>query len=136
MSPVSHNATAPLRMRTAGTQLRKGDTLTEQNSRHTPFNDDRQSQHHGLFRAADEQAEDRRHPAARSSTPNAVTNPSWDVFSHASEYDVAEQERPVTQHDDVAMRSLRLPSEAEADADVVDTIDQRRSVPIDEDDYR
>jgi hypothetical protein len=32
------------------------------------------------------------------------------------------------------MRSLRLPFEAEAD--VVDAIDQRRSVPVDDDDYR
>ena len=55
-----------------------------------------------------------------------------DVFSHGSEYDVAEQQRP--EHDEVAMRSLQLPFEAEVD--VVDAIDQRRSVPVDEDDYR
>jgi hypothetical protein len=54
------------------------------------------------------------------------------VFSHGSEYDVAEQQRP--EHDEVTMRSLQLPFEAEVD--VVDAIDQWRSVPVDEDDYQ
>jgi len=54
------------------------------------------------------------------------------VFSHGSEYDVAEQQRP--EHDEVAMRSLQLPLEAEGN--VVDAIDQWRSAPVDADDYR
>lgn len=109
----------------------KGDNLTEQFSRRTQPDDGRQTAHQGLFRAAGQEAEDQ-HPAARSITPSGAAHPSWDVFSHASEYDVAEQQRP--EHDEVAMRSLQLPFEAEAD--VVDAIDQRRSVPVDEDDYR
>jgi hypothetical protein len=56
------------------------------------------------------------------------------VFSHASDYDVAEQQRPAAPQDEVTMRSLRFPFETEADP--VDAIDQLRSVPIDEDDYR
>jgi hypothetical protein len=37
------------------------------------------------------------------SPSSAATQSSWDVFSHASEYDVAERQRPVTQHTEVAM---------------------------------
>jgi hypothetical protein len=73
---------------------------------------------------------------ARSIASSAASQPSWDVFSHASDYDVAEQQRPATSHDEVAMRSLRRPFEAETEADVIDVIDQQRSVPVDEDDYR
>jgi len=69
---------------------------------------------------------------ARSIVPSAAAQPSWDVFSHGSEHDVAEQQPP--EHDEVAMRSLQLPFEAEVD--VVDAIDQWRTVPVDEDDYR
>jgi hypothetical protein len=116
-------------------KMMKGDNVTQQSPRHTQPDDRRQVQHHSLFRAADPQAEDR-HPATRSITLSAAAHPSGDVFSHASEYDVAEQQRPATQHDEVAMRSLRLPFETEAD--ILDAIDQRRSVSIDEDedDYR
>lgn len=113
--------------------MMKGDNLTEQISRRTQPDDGRQAKHQGLFRAAGQEAGER-DPAARSIAPSVVAQLSWDVFSHASEYDVAEQQRPATQHDEVAMRSLQLPFEAEADA--VDAIDQRRSVPVDEDDYR
>lgn len=114
-------------------KMTKGDNLTEQSSRHIQSDDRRQAQPRGLFRAAGQLAKDR-HPAARSIAPGAGAQPSWDVFSHASEYDVVEQQRPVTQHDEVAMQSRRLPFEVEAD--VIDAIDQRRSVPVDEDDYR
>jgi hypothetical protein len=114
-------------------KITKGDNLTEQSPQHTEPDDRRPAQHHGLFLAAGQQAENR-DPAARSAAPSAVAQPSWDVFSHASEHDVAEQQRPATHHDEMAMRSLRLPFDAEAD--VVDAIDQQRSVPVDEDDYR
>jgi hypothetical protein len=106
--------------------------LTQQSSRHTPPEDRRPAQHHGLFRAAGQQYEDR-HPAARSIAPSAA-QPSWDVFSHASDSDVAEQQRPAAAHDEVTMRSLRLPFATEADP--ADAIDQLRLIPIDEDDYR
>lgn len=109
----------------------KGDNLTEQFSRRTQPDDDWQVATQGLFRAAGQETGER-DPAARSITPSAAAQPSWDVFSHGSEYDVAEQQRP--EHDEVAMRSLQLPFEAEAD--VVDAIDPWRSVPVDEDDYR
>ncbi len=111
----------------------KGDNLTEWISRRAQTDDGRQAKHQGLFRAAGQEAGER-HPAARSIAPSAAAQPSWDVFSHASEYDVAEQQRPATQHDEVAMRSHQLPFEAVAD--VVDAIDQRRSVPVEEDEYR
>jgi hypothetical protein len=107
--------------------------LTQPSSRHTPPEDRRPAQHYGLFRAAGQQHEDR-HPAARSIAPGAAAQPSWDVFSHASDYDVTEQQQPAAPHDEVTMRSLRLPFETEADS--VDGIDQLRLVPIDEDDYR
>ncbi|MGH3780426.1 MAG: hypothetical protein ACRDRO_07305 [Pseudonocardiaceae bacterium] len=106
--------------------------MTEQISRRTPPDDGRQAKHQGLFRTAGQPAGER-DPATRSIASSAAAQPSWDVFSHASEYDVAEQQRPATQHDEVAMRSFQLPFIAEAD--VVDAIDQRRSVPVDEDDY-
>jgi hypothetical protein len=115
------------------TKMMKGDNLTEQFSRRTHPDDGRQVAHQGLFRAAGQEAGER-DPAARSIAPSAAAQPSWDVFSHASEYDVAEQQRPATQHDDMAMRSFQLPFVAEAD--VVDAIDQRWSVSDDEDDYR
>jgi hypothetical protein len=111
--------------------MMKGDNLTEQISRRTPPDDGRQAKHQGLFHAAGQQAQDR-HPAGRPIALRTAAHPSWDVFSHASEYDVADQQRP--DHDEVAMRSLQLPFAAEAD--VVDALDQRRSVPVDEDDYR
>jgi hypothetical protein len=114
-------------------KITKGDNLTQPSSRHTPPQDRRPAQHHGLFRAAGQQRDDR-HPAARSIAPSAAAQPSGDVFSHASDYDVAEQQRPAAPQDEVTMRSLRLPFETEADP--VDAIDQLRSVPIDEDDYR
>jgi hypothetical protein len=113
--------------------MTKGGDLTEQSSRHIHSDDRRQAQQHGLFRAAGQLAEDQ-HAAARSIASGATSQPSWDVFSHASEYDVAEQQLSETQHDEAAMRSLRLPFDAEAD--MVDAIDQRRCVPVDEDDYR
>lgn len=114
-------------------QITKGDNLTQQSSRHTPPEDRRPPQHHGLFRAAGQQHKDR-HPAPRSIAPSAAAQPSWDVFSHASDYDVAEQQRPAAAHDEVTMRSLRLPFATEADP--ADAIDQLRLIPIDEDDYR
>jgi hypothetical protein len=107
--------------------------LTQPSSRHTPPEDRRPAQHHGLFRAAGQQRDDR-HPAARSIVPSAAAQPFWNVFSHASDYDIAEQQRPAAPRDEATMRSLRLPFETEADP--VDAIDQLRSVPIDEDDYR
>jgi hypothetical protein len=111
--------------------MMKGENLTEQISRRTPSDGDRQVEHQGLFRAAGQETGERE-PAARSIAPSAGARPSWDVFSHGSEYDVAEHQRP--EHDEVAMRSLQCPFEAEAD--VVDALDQRRPVPVDEDDYR
>jgi hypothetical protein len=113
--------------------MMKGDNLTEQFSRRTQPHDGRQAEHQGLFHAAGQEAGER-DPAARSIAPSAAAQPSWDVFSHASESDVAEQQRPATQHDEVDMRSFQLPFVAEAD--VVDAIDQRRTVSVDEDDYR
>jgi hypothetical protein len=104
-------------------KITKGDNLTQQSSRHTQPEDRRPAQPHGLFHAAGQQPEDR-HPAARSIAPCAAAQPSWDVFSHASDYDVAEQQRPAAPHDEVTMRSLRLPFETEADP--VDAIDQLR----------
>jgi hypothetical protein len=115
----------------ATTKMMKGDNLTEQFSRRTPPDDGRLVGHQGLFRVAGQEA-GQRDPAARSVAPGVAAQPSWDVFSHGSDYDVAEQQRP--EHDEVAMRSLQLPFEAEVD--VVDAIDQWRSVPVDEDDYR
>lgn len=107
-------------------KLTKGDNLTEQSSPHTQPDDRRLAQHHGLFRAADQQRVDR-HPVAWPIAPSAAAQPSWDVFSHTSEYDVAEQQRPAARHDEVAMRSLRLPFETDTDteteADAVDAID-------------
>jgi hypothetical protein len=117
--------------RLSGEPAMKGDNLTEQFSRRTPTDNGRQVAHQDLFRVAGQEA-GQRDPAARSVAPSAAAQPSWDVFSHGSEYDVAEQQRP--EHDEVAMRSLQLPFEA--DVDVVDAIDQWRSVPVDEDDYR
>jgi hypothetical protein len=114
-------------------KMMKGDNLTEQFSRRTQSDDGRQVAHQGLFRAAGQEA-GQRDPAARSIAPSAAAQPSWDVFSHPSEYDGAEQQRRATQHDEVAMRSFQRPFLAEAD--VVDAIDQRRPVPVDEDDYR
>jgi hypothetical protein len=111
--------------------MMKGDNLTEQFSRRTQPDDVRQVAHQGIFRAAGQETGER-DPAARSIAPSAAGQPSWDVFSHGSEYDVAEQQRPV--HDEMAMRSLQLPFETEVH--VVDAIDQWRSVPVDEDDYR
>ncbi|HEX4102860.1 MAG TPA: hypothetical protein VHY21_20325 [Pseudonocardiaceae bacterium] len=105
--------------------------MTEQFSRRTSPDDGRQVAHQGLFRVAGQEA-GQRDPAARSVAPSAAAQPSWDVFSHGSDYDVAEQQSP--DYDEVAMRSLQLPFEAEVD--VVDAIDQWRSVPVDEDDYR
>ena len=111
--------------------MMKGDNLTDQFSRRTQPDDGRQVAHQGLFRAAGREAGER-DSAGPSIAPSAAGQPSWDVFSHGSEYDVAEQQRP--EHDEVAMRSLQLPFETEAD--VVDAIDQSWSVPVDEDDYR
>lgn len=113
--------------------MMKGDNMSEQISRHTQPDDRRQANDQGLFRAAGQDPQGRQ-PAARPITFGAAAQPSWAVFSNGSEYDVAEQQRLTTQPDEVAMRSLRLPFEAEAD--VVDALDQRRSVPFDEDDYR
>jgi hypothetical protein len=111
--------------------MMKGDNLTEQFSRPTTPEEGRQTAPQGLFHAAGQQAQDQ-HPTTRSITPRSAAQPSEDVFSHASAYDVAEQQRPA--HDEMAMRSLQLPFDAEAD--VTEAIDQRRSVPVDEDDYR
>jgi hypothetical protein len=112
-------------------KMMKGDNLTEQFARRTPPDDGRQVAYQGLFRAAGQEAGER-DPGARSIAPSVAAQPSWDVFSHGSEYDVAERQRP--EHDEVAMRSLEFPFGAEVD--VVDAIDQWRSVPVDEDDYR
>jgi hypothetical protein len=111
--------------------MMKGGNLTEQFSRRTRPDDGRLVGHQGLFRVAGQQT-GQRDSAARSVAPSVAAQPSGDVFSHGSDYDVAEQRRP--EHDEVAMRSLQLPFEAEVD--VVDAIDQWRSVPVDEDDYR
>jgi hypothetical protein len=108
--------------------------MTEQISRRTQPDVGQQGKYQGLFRAAEQAAEDRP-PVTRSTATTAAARPSCDVFSHACEYDVAEQRRPAThQHDEVALQSLQLSFEAETD--IVDVIDQQRSVPIDEDDYR
>ena len=109
----------------------KGDNLTEQFSQRTQPDNGRQVGHQGLFRVAGQET-GQRDSVARSLAPSVTAQPSWDVFSHGSAYDVVEQQRP--ERDEVAMRSLQLPFEAEVD--VVDAIDQWRSVPVDEDDYR
>jgi hypothetical protein len=106
--------------------MMKGDNLTEQFSRRTPPDDGRQVGHQGLFRVAGQETGEQ-DSAARSFAPSVAAQPSWDVFSHGSDYDVAEQQRP--EHDEVTMRSLQLPFEAEVD--LVDAIDQWRSVPVD-----
>jgi hypothetical protein len=110
--------------------MMKGDNLTEQIPRRTQPDDDRQAKHQGIVRVAGEAQN--RHSADRSIAPSTAAQPSLDVFSHAGEYDVAEQQR--WDYDEGAMRSLQLPFEAEAD--VIDALHQRRSVPVDEDDYR
>jgi hypothetical protein len=111
-----------------------GDNMTEQTPRQTPPDDGRQDTHQGLFRTAGQEVEDHS-PAARSTATTVAASPSSDLFSHASEHDVAEQQRPATdQDDDVAPRSFQLPFEAETDT--ADALDQRRSVPTDDDDYR
>jgi hypothetical protein len=90
--------------------MMKGDNLTEQFSRRTPPDDGRQVGHQGLFRVAGQQTGEQ-DSAARSIAPSVAAQPSGDVFSHGSDYDVAEQQRP--EHDEVAMRALQLPFEAE-----------------------
>ena len=111
--------------------MMKGDNMTEQIPLPTHLDDSQQDPHRGLFRAAGLDAED--HPSAAQSTVAAP--PSQDLFSHASEYDVADQQRPATPHsDEMTPRSFHLPFEAETDP--ADALDQRRSVPVDDDDYR
>jgi hypothetical protein len=65
--------------------------------------------HQGLFRAAGQDARDR-HPTARTITPKRRHSTFLELFSHASESDVAERQRPASQHTEVAMRSLQPPS--------------------------
>ena len=113
--------------------MMKGDNLTEQISQHSHPDDRQPAKDQGLFRAAGQPTEDR-HSAARTIAFSAGARPSWDVFSHASEYDVTEQQRLATPHDELTMRSLQLPFHAETDT--ADALDQRRFVPVDDDDYR
>jgi hypothetical protein len=87
--------------------MMKGDNLTEQIPRRTQPDDDRQAKHQGIVRVAGEAQN--RHSADRSIAPSTAAQPSLDVFSHAGEYDVAEQQR--WDYDEGAMRSLQLPFE-------------------------
>ena len=61
----------------------------------------------GLFRTA-EQAEQRQ-PTSDVADVRPVTRPSRDLFPHAADHEAAEHERPATQRDEAAMRSLRFP---------------------------
>jgi hypothetical protein len=54
------------------------------------------------------------------------------LFSELPEADAAEQRRPVVDDSAAAMRRLRIPFEA----DPADALDQLRTVPLDEDEYR
>jgi hypothetical protein len=111
--------------------MMKGDNVTEQIPLPTQPDDNQQDPHWGLFRDAGLDTED--HPSAAQSTVAAP--PSQDLFSHASEYDVADQQRPATPHsDDMTPRSFQPPFEAETDP--ADALDQQRPVPADDDDYR
>ena len=68
----------------------------------TPYNPD-----DGLFRTA-EQAEERQLTSDVADV-RLVTRPSRDLFPHAVDDGAAERERPATQRDEAAMRSLRFP---------------------------
>ena len=108
--------------------------MTEQIPRRTQPDDGQQDTHQGLFRTPGHEAEDQP-PAARSTATTVAAQPSSDLFSHASEHDVAEQQQPAShQDDDKAPRSFQLPFEAETDT--ADALDQQRSVPAEDDDYR
>jgi hypothetical protein len=60
------------------------------------------------------------------------TAPSARLFSELPEVDAAELRRPVVDDSAAAMQRLRIPF----DADPADALDQSRSVPLDEDEYR
>jgi hypothetical protein len=61
----------------------------------------------GLFRTA-EQA-DERQVASDVTNGRPRTRPSRNLFRHAVNCEAAEPQRPTTQRDDAAMRSLRFP---------------------------
>ena len=61
----------------------------------------------GLFRTA-EQA-DKRQVASEVTDGRPRTRPSRNLFRHAVDCEAAEPQRPTTQRDDAAMRSLRFP---------------------------
>jgi hypothetical protein len=104
--------------------MMKGDNLTDQFLRRTNLTMVGRSRIRASFALLGKRSESEiRRPGPSPPAPPRNL-PAWDVFSYASEYDVAEQQRPATQHDEVAMRSFQLPFVAEAD--VVDAIDQRR----------
>jgi hypothetical protein len=67
----------------------------------TPHNQD-----DGLFRTA-EQADEQLVSDVADVRP--VTRPSRDLFHHAVDHEAAEHQRPTTQRDEAAMRSLRFP---------------------------
>jgi len=68
----------------------------------TPHNQDDR-----LFRAAGQT--DERQLASDATDVRPVTRPSRDLFPHAVHHGAAEYQRPTTQRDEAAMRSLRFP---------------------------
>jgi hypothetical protein len=58
--------------------------------------------------------------------------PSVRLFSELPEADAAEQQRQVVDDSAATMQRLRVPFEAEP----ADALDQLRTVPLDEDEYR
>jgi hypothetical protein len=69
----------------------------------TPHNQD-----DGLFRVAG-QADERQLASDVTTDVRPVTRPSRDLFHHAVDHEAAEYQRPTTQRDEAAMRSLRFP---------------------------
>ena len=61
----------------------------------------------GLFRTAEQADEQQLTSDVTDVRP--VTRPSRDLFPHAVDDGAAEHERPATQRDEAAMRSLRFP---------------------------
>lgn len=65
------------------------------------------NQHDGLFRTAGQADKQQRASDVTEVWP--VTRPSRDLFPHAVHHGAAEHQRPTTQRDEAAMRSLRFP---------------------------
>jgi hypothetical protein len=68
----------------------------------TPRNQD-----DGLFRTAGQA--DEQQLASDVTDVRPMTRPSRDLFHHAVNHEAAEHQRPTTQRDEAAMRSLRFP---------------------------